>query len=568
MTPRTPLKVGTRTVPEGLTATAARLPNKLAIAERNTGGDGWRGKTFSELKRDVDGLAQWLIDCGAGPDTPVLIVSGNSVAHAAMRYAAMSVGAPITPVSENYALLGAKGGYERLKYVVSLIRPRFIFAETAVFAGAVEAVAPSEAVILSREPDAMAGAASYETAIATKPTETVAARVAALDPDAPAAYMLTSGSTGKPKAVIQTQRMICANLYQGWMTLGRAAGWDDVLLEWLPWSHVSGAFSSMAGALFGGTFYIDGGKPAPGRFEETLRNLREIPLRYFTNVPSGYAMLADALEQDAELRRVFFSKLRLALYGGAGLPQALYDRFQRLAIETVGKRIFFTTGYGATETTSGCMSIYFDTEEVGIGLPMPGLSLKLTPIGERYEIRLKGPVITPGYLGREDLRDHMFDEEGYYRIGDAAVFCDPDRPERGLKFAGRLAEEFKLDNGTWVSAGALRAALLETLAPHVVDVLVCGENRFGVGVLAWRSPAAQAEPVEALAERLAAFNANNPGASMRVRRFAFLDEPPNAEAHEISDKGAVNQALAKRRRAADIERLYQTPPPAGVFAFD
>ncbi len=568
MTPRAALETGVASVPLGLARSAKRAPDKTAVAERGRDGS-WIKKSFADLKADADSIAQWLIDRGAGASTPLLIVSGNSIAHAAMRYGAMAAGAPVTPVSENYALLGARGGYERLKHAVGLVSPTFIFAETAVFADAVAAAAPKGAVLVTREPHRFqGGAVDYEAVLKVSPTPAVSQRIHELDPDAPAAYMLTSGSTGKPKAVIQTQRMIVSNIHQGWMTLGKAAGWDDTLLEWLPWSHVSGAFSSMAAAIFGGSFYIDAGKPLPGKFDETVRNLKEIPLRYFTNVPSGYAMLAEALEADDQLREVFFSRLRLALYGGAGLPQPLYDRLQKLAVETVGERIFFTTGYGATETTSGAMSIYFDTEEVGIGLPMPGLSVKLVPLGGRYELRMKGPVVTPGYLGRNDLRAQMFDEEGFYKIGDTAQFCDPDRPERGLKFAGRLAEEFKLANGTWVAGGALRTKLLDRLSPYVAEVLICGEGHDGVGVLAWRPASSDARPTGEIAAKIAAFNQENPGASTRIRRFAFLSDPPDAEAHELSDKGAVNQALAKRRRSASIDSLYADPAPPDVLCFD
>ena len=569
MTPRAPLTVAVSSVPKGLALTAAQLPDKTAIAER--GADGaWVRKSYADLKKDADAVAQWLIDHGADATAPVLIVSDNSIAHATVRYGAMAAGAPITPVSANYALLGEKGGYERLRHVVNLIRPRFIFAETKAYAAAVAATAPEGAIVVTRDPDAFAqGAVAYADVLKSAAGPDMPMRIETLDPDAPAAYMLTSGSTGKPKAVIQTQRMITANLFQGWATLGKAAGWDDVLLEWLPWSHVSGAFSSMAAAMFGGSFYIDGGKPAPGLFDETIRNLREIPLRYFTNVPFGYAMLADALESDAALQETFFSKLRLMLYGGAGLPQPLYDRLQTLAVQSTGCRVFLTTGYGATETTSGCMSIYFDTREVGIGLPMPGLSVKMVPFEERYELRMKGPMVTKGYLRREDLETEIFDEEGFYRIGDTATFHDPAAPERGLAFAGRLAEEFKLANGTWVAGGALRAQLIKELSPHVSDALICGENRDGVGVLAWLAPQTDwAEAQDDIAVRIAAFNADNPGASVRIRRFGILTEPPNPEAHELSDKGTVNQALAKRRRAEDIERLYQDPAPQGVLSFD
>jgi len=284
------------------------------------------------------------------------------------------------------------------------------------------------------------------------------------------------------------------------------------------------------------------------------------------------------------LRRTFFSKLRLALYGGAGLPQALYDRLQKLAVESTGKRIFLTTGYGATETSSGCMAIYFDSEEVGIGLPMPGLTIKLIPLGDRYEIRMRGPMVTPGYLNQPTA--DIFDDEGFFKIGDCAEFIEAGNISKGLRFAGRLAEEFKLGNGTWVSAGAVRAALVQACTPIVSDALICGLNREYVAALGWlnrhaaeraigrelpASASALANDVdvrERIVNALERHNADNPGSSTRIRRFAFLQEPPSIDGHELSDKGTVNQSVALRRRADDVERLYAATPDAAVIVLD
>ncbi|MEO8115196.1 MAG: AMP-binding protein, partial [Phenylobacterium sp.] len=520
MTPREPLRIGTPSVPAGLARQAERVPDKTHLAERAGAEREWRRQTFAQAKAESDAVAQWLLDRSIPTGRPVMILSGNSIAHGTMRYGAMAASVPVSPVSTNYSLMGAAGGFERLRHVVDLVRPAVIFAETAAYAPAVAACAPGVPVI-SREPEAFGAAGvSLDGVLATRFTGAVATSIAKLDPDAPAAYMLTSGSTGRPKAVIQTQGMIAANLHQGWQTLGEAAGWDDVLLEWMPWSHVSGAFTSMAAAIFGGSLFIDEGKPLPGLFEETIRNLREIPLRYFTNVPAGYAMLVQALEQDEVLRRTFFKDLRLMLYGGAGLPQPVYDRLQALAVATCGHRVFLTTGYGATETTSGCMSIYFPTDKVGIGLPMPGLSVKMVPLDDRYELRMKGPMVTPGYLDAPEVNATIRDEEGFYRIGDTGRFHDPADPAQGLAFAGRLAEEFKLDTGTWVSGGALRLQLLGALSPLASDLLICGEGQGAVGVLAWPAPGADPTDLAAVAEKLALHNRANPGSSTRVAHFA------------------------------------------------
>ncbi len=553
-------------VPTELARQAERMPDKPYLAERPAPGAAWVKHSYAAMKRDADAFAAWLLERAVERDRSVLVLSGNSIAHTIVKYGAMSAGIPFCPVSANYALM--PGDFGRLRHVVGLVRPAVVFAaEAKRYARALDTVDFGDALVVTDDPGALSRAAvSIGETLATAVTPAVARAIAALDPDAPAAYMLTSGSTSLPKAVVQTQRMITANLAQGRQVLGDTAGWSGDMLDWLPWSHVSGAFTQMGVLTSGGTLYIDGGKPLPGLFEESIGNLREIAPRFYVNVPAGYAMLADALERDAGLRRRFFGNLRLALYGGAGLPQPLYDRFQALAIETVGERIFFTTGYGATETSSGCMAIYFPTEKVGIGLPMPGLSLKLVPNGDRYEIRLRGPMILERYLGSDAARE-LFDGEGYFRTGDAAQFHDPEDIGQGLKFAGRLTEDFKLATGTWAPAGRLRPAFLEACAPLLAEALVCGENRAYLAVLAWPTAAARELGTALspqLAERLAAFNAGR-GSSERIERLALLHEPPSANDHELSDKGTVNQRVALARRAADVERLYAAQPDGDVI---
>lgn len=566
MTPRASLEFDSPTVIEGFNAGAEISPEKIALAERGADGE-WSTKTFQGLKSDVHSVAQWLLDNGGGPDTPVMFISGNSIAHATVRYGALAIGAPIAPVSENYALLGAKSGFEKLEYAISLIRPRFIFAETSAFADAVRACA-GDAVVISAQPDAVPGAAAYVEIINTKVSDDVVAASARIDPDAPAAFMLTSGSTGRPKAVIHTNRMMRACVAQSWWAMKDTGAWDNMILEWLPWSHVSGLYVSIAAALVGGSYYIDGGRPLPGRFDQTLENIRDLSLNYYTSVPAGYSMLADALEQDAALRDHFFKNMRLMLFGGAALPQPLYDRLQALAIASVGERILITSGYGATETTSGCMSIYFPTETVGIGLPLPGLSLKLLPHQGRFEVRMKGCHITPGYLGRDDFKETSLDDEGFYRTGDTAEFIDAHVPEHGLRFAGRLSEEFKLNTGTWVAGGALRVSLLKALGPEVMEMLICGENRDRIGILAWMSPRAGEGALEMVRRKIESYNQTNSTSSTRVRRFGILVTPPDSERGELSEKGSVNQALAIRRRTAEVDALYADPPPNGLLTFD
>jgi feruloyl-CoA synthase len=565
VTPELPLANYLSNLPKVLAQRAARHPQKTYLAERRGGKNSpWTHASYEQINTRSQAFAAWLLARHIDKSRSVLILSGNSIAHAVIKYGAMAARVPACPVSVNYALMG--GDYGRLKHVIQLVKPAVVFAEqTALYKKALESVDFGDAAVITDNPGEIArlvgsGEVHATTEVlATAITAAVAESIESIEPDEPTLYMLTSGSTSLPKAVIQTQRMLASNLAQGQQVLGATAGWDDVMLDWLPWNHVSGAYTKMGTLTSGGTLYIDGGRPMPGAFDESLQNLKEIAPKFYVNVPFGYAMLADAIEKDDELRQRFFGNLRLALYGGAGLPQALYDRFQQLAVDTVGERIFFTTGYGATETSSGCMAIYFPTEEVGIGLPMPGLTLKLVPNADRYEVRLKGPMITPGYLGlsAEDNRK-IFDDEGFYRTGDATQLHDPNDLGKGLKFAGRLAEEFKLSSGTWVSAGRLRAQLIEALSPLVSDLLICGENRDRLAILAWPKAAVDAALEADLAARLRSFNSGR-GASERITSFSILREPPSVDAHEVSDKGTINQRVALLRRAADVDRLYQQP---------
>ena len=564
VTPVTALKAFKPNIPAELARQALAIGDKTYLAQRSSSGGPWIRQSYRAMKRDADAIAEWLLNQKIAPGRCVLILSGNSIAHAAMKFGAMSAQVPACPVSINYALMA--GDFGRLRHIIALVRPAVVFAEQAsLYKRALETVDFGDAAVVTDDPGSLQRpATSLASVLDTPVTSAVSHAIVSIDPDAATAYMLTSGSTSLPKAVIQTQRMICSNIAQASQVLGETAGWKDVMLDWLPWNHVSGAFTKMGVLTSGGTLYIDGGRPIPGQFDESIANLKELAPAFYVNVPLGYAMLADSLERDAELRKRFFGGVRLALYGGAGLPQALYDRLQQMAVDTVGQRIFFTTGYGATETASGCMAIYFPTEEVGIGLPMPGLTLKLVPTGVRYEVRLRGAMITPGYLANPEANKNIFDDERYYRTGDTAQFHDPDDIGKGLKFAGRLAEDFKLATGSWVSAGRLRVQLLEACAPLLSELLICGETRDYLAVLAWRSTAGQnagSAIQQLLAERLCVFNAGR-GASERIERLRLLDGPPSVDAHEVSDKGTINQRVALTRRAADVELLYAVTPDA------
>jgi len=562
-------------------------PDKVAYARRGPGGAvndaPWESISYAELLAQVLRIAAWFGARNAQGEV-LLLLTGNSIAHAVLRLGAMVSGVVICPVSAAYVAAG--GDFARLSHVLELVKPKYLFAEAEGDAAAAKGILQrtSRTLIVATRSEMPQGFADVYTL-----AELLKTAPDATDPevgaDAPAAYMLTSGSTGRPKAVCQSQRMILSNLHQAWQILGQAAGWSDRMLDWLPWSHVSGAFNLYAAAVFGGSLYIDDGKPVAGLFEETIANLRSMSLRYFCNVPLGYGMLVEALQRDAELREVFFRDLRLMLYGGAGLSQPVMDALQGMAVQTCDHRITMTTGYGLTESSSGCMAIYFPTDKVGIGLPLPGVETRLVPLeDDRYEIRLRGPNVMAGYLNNPEASADAFDEEGCFRTGDAARFHEASDPEQGLAYAGRLVEEFKLNSGTWVQAGAVRAELLAALAPLASDVLLCGINRDYLAALLVPNVPALTELVGSdeplgtgsqinehaavqtrLAECLANYNRVHPGNSTAVRRLAFMAQLPDPQRHEISDKGTINQRIAAEHREAEIETLYATTPPSWVL---
>ena len=561
---RVPLEVGDANLPRAMLKRAAMMGDKSAIAWRGPDGS-WQHLRYDQLARDIEAAAQWLIDHVPRGRTLVLI-AGNGPETAILTVAAWAAGVMLCPVGPAYGLAG--GALTRLRHVFSRTNPAIVYADPVpALAAAVEAVAGDDVLVIARDPSLYGRpSVDFGQLLAIARTHTVTDSIDALDPDATAAYMLTSGSTGLPKLVELSLANLAANSAQGLMSIGRAAGWGDMMLDWLPWHHAAGAGLLRATLLNGGTIYVDGGKPVPGLFEESLRNMREIPVAYVNNVPSGYAMLVDAMERDALLRATFFSKLRLMLYGGAGLPQHVHDRLQEMAIAETGHRIHMTTGYGMTESVSGCMTIHFPTDKVGIGLPAPGLEVKLVPYDGRYEVRLRGPNLMRGYLDEPAKTAEAFDEEGFYRTGDLAVFHEPGRPEAGLAFAGRLAEEFKLTSGTWVYGGQLREALLKALAPHIAELVLCDDNREVLGVLAWAKPGAPGDLLDWAAARLAEFNTGQRGGSATVRRFALFGTPPDPAANEVSDKGTINRRAVLDNRPADLDRLYAAVPGADIRA--
>jgi feruloyl-CoA synthase len=573
-TPRTPVPA---TLAAGLVTQAARLGDRTLIAERDATGQ-WQPVSYAAAWSAATRIAGWLLGRAPGAEPErILIVSGNSTAHALLSLGAAVAGVPICPVSERYAR--AEGGLGRLAHAVTAVRPTLVFAEqVAPIAEALRAVLPDGVTLMARDAEHWPGAIAWDEVVANEPLADPSAHVAALEPDTVLRFMLTSGSTGLPKVVAQTNRMWCSLFSGANAALSRASGWGVRTLDWMPWSHVAGASVLIGSLLNGGSFYLDAGRPTPDLFGVTLANLADVQPLFFANVPFAFGLLCDALEGDAQLRKRFFEHLQLCLYGGAGLPQPVYDRFQAMAEETIGERVMFTTGYGCTEATAGVMSITWPTTEVGVGLPVPGVQVKLVPLADppgeprRYEARFRGECVMPGYLGDPDATARAFDDEGFYRTGDALRFADPSRPEAGLVFAGRLAEEFKLLSGVFVRGGEVRDRILAAAAPVVLDVVLCGEGQGELGVLVWPNPAGVATSIghgadpdavlDWLAARLATPAA---GSASRIARLALLDKPPDPNVGELSDKGSVNQAIARRHRADDVERLYAGGPGVRIL---
>lgn len=571
-------------VPGLLRRWAAEAPERTWLAQRRGPQRAWLRLSYGEARVAVDAVSQALIDAQAGADHPVMILSGNSLEHAVLTMAAMQVGAPAAPISPAYSLVSRD--HARLRHVAALVRPRVVFVQDGPpFDAALASLDLRDAVVVHVErPPTRVPSVAWDAWVGARPTPEVERRLARVGPDTVGKLLFTSGSTGTPKGVPNTQRMMCANL-QMYLSCRPREPSDPppVLLDWLPWNHTMGGNAVFHPVLAdGGTLHIDDGRPVPGAFDETVRNLREISPTYMSNVPAAWAMLAATLEQDDALARRFFCRLRLMGYGGATLPEDLYRRLQALAVRHTGERIVMVTGWGGTETGPTATSTYWDTDRVGlIGLPFPGVELKLVPAGSRYEVRVRGPIVMTGYHRQPELTAAAFDEDGFYRIGDAATFVDPDRPAEGLVFAGRVVEDFKLDTGTFVQVGTLRVAALAAVSPVAQDALVTGQDRPYAGLLVWPNLTAcrqvaglphadlaelVAHPavVARLRDGLRALNAQAGGSSGRIGRALFLLEPPSVDGGEITDKGYVNQRAGLERRAAEVARLYAEPPERDV----
>jgi feruloyl-CoA synthase len=583
---RTPLKAYEKHIPASLAKWASEAPNRIWLAQRTGTERQWRKVSYGEAKRTVDSLTQALLNLGLKPGSPVAILSGNSIEHALMTQAAMQARFPAAPVSPAYSLMSHD--HVKLKYLFDLIKPAVVMVQDGpAFEKALKAL-PLDGVTIIHVARPCEGIESVAFAdlAATPVTGDVEESIAAITPDTVGKLLFTSGSTGMPKAVINTQAMMCANAAMMMQVRPREAGATlPTVLDWMPWNHTMGGNAAFHPVLVdGGTLYIDDGRPMPGMIEETLKNLREISPTYYANVPAGYAALAAAMEKDDALCRSFFKNMGLMAYGGARLPDDLYERMQALAVRATGERIVFYTGWGSTETAPTSTGTYWDTERVGlIGLPFPGVELKMVPVGSKYELRLRGVNVTPGYFGRPDLTKAAFDDEGFYCIGDAGVFVDDKDPVQGIIFAGRVVEDFKLTTGTFVHVGSLRTDAIAAATPVVQDALVAGQDRPFVGLLAWPNLHAcrlivgnadasyeevvrHPEVLACLKRGLDAHNKSTEGASsMRVARAMLMVEPASIDGNELTDKGYINQRAGLERRAALVERLYADPPGEEVI---
>jgi feruloyl-CoA synthase len=585
-----------RELTEKLVYWADQAPERVFAAQRDARGR-WREVTYAAMLERVRSLATALVGRELSAERPIAILSGNDLEHLQLALAAMWVGIPYSPVSPSYSL--AATDFDKLRRILAVLTPGLVFAADAhAFAPAIAAAAPDDADIVLTEGDMTHGvlkgrrSESFASLLATPASAPASAAAsaaatrahAALTPDTIAKLLFTSGSTSHPKAVVTTQRMLCANQQMMLQCMRFLGEKPPVLLDWLPWNHVFGGSHNVGLVLYnGGTLYLDDGKPTAQSFARTVRNLREIAPTIYFNVPKGWEDLALALEADAALCKKFFSRLDLLFYSGASLSQAVWDRLDRLAEATVGERIQMSTGFGMTETAPSCLfTTALEVRAGDVGLPAPGCEVKLVPQGGKLEARFRGPHVMPGYWRDPEQTRNAFDADGFYRTGDAFTLIDPSQPDRGFAFDGRVAEDFKLATGTFVSVGPLVLRVIAAGSPYVLNAVVTGMNRNDVGLLIFpridlcRTLAAAgdgdvkailAAPAvrsffQSLIDRL---SHEGTGSSNRIARAYVLPDAPSFAHHEITDKGSINQRAVLEHRAALIEALYSGALPDAII---
>ena len=572
-----------RSIVDALAEWAEKTPDAMLIADRQ--GEGWRQLTFAEVVERIQPLAQALLDAGLSQDRPLMILSGNEIEHFLLGMAAIWVGIPYAPISPAYSLISTD--YGKLQHIAGLLTPGMVYAsDGAKFAPAVDAVfGPDVPLIVRSNPVSGRSSGVFDDLLKTPVTDAVARAHDEITPDTIAKVLFTSGSTGLPKGVITTNRMMACNQQMIRQALAFVTDEPPVLLDWMPWNHVAGGSHNTGIAIYnGGSFYIDDGQPTPARFGRTLENLGMVQPTFFTNVPKAYEFLVGAFDEHPEARRNLFARVKVLQYAGAGLPQHVFEGLHRAALREAGERIMIITGYGSTETAPFASTTTWPVEEAGhIGLPAAGIAFKLVPSGDKTELRLKGPNVTPGYWRDAEKTAEAFDEEGFYKIGDAVRFADPEDLSKGLVFDGRVTEDFKLSTGTWVNFAAVRSGVIAACAPLIRDVVITGLDRNFIGAMIFPDlvacarqaglPAdAEAEAILAhpsvrqkFAESLAGLADKATGSSNHVARALLLVEPPDIDKGEVTDKGSINQRAVRTHRPDLAESLYAEPPGPDIF---
>jgi feruloyl-CoA synthase len=556
---------------------AASAPDRTFVARRDPGG-GWRTISYAQMLQRAQRIGQALLDAGLSVERPLAILSGNDLEHLSLAMGAMWAGVPYVPVSTAYSLVSQD--YGKLRHILGVTTPGMVFAGGPEYAKAIAAAVPAEVPVVMTE-GAVEGrtVSRFDELLAAVPGPALDAAHAQVGPDTIAKFLFTSGSTKQPKGVITTHRMLCANQQMLRQCLGFMADEPPVLVDWLPWNHVFGGSHNVGLTLYnGGTLYIDDGKPTPAGIAETLRNLREISPTIYFNVPKGLEEIANAMDRDAALRDTLFKRCKAFMFAGAALSQAVWDKLHAHAEAAVGERVRVITGLGMTETAPSCTFAVGTAVASGhIGLPVPGVDVKLIHDADsgKTEIRFRGPNVMPGYWRMPEQTAEAFDDEGFYRTGDAARWIDAEHPQRGLFFDGRTAEDFKLSTGTFVSVGPLRAKIIAAGEPCVQDAVITGLNRDDVGALLFpradevrRLAGASADAplpevlhrpavrafFQALADRLWR---EATGSANRVARLHVLAEPPSIDKGEVTDKGSINQRAVLQHRASLVEALYE-----------
>jgi feruloyl-CoA synthase len=574
---KTPLPPYPDRATEPLLHWAREKPDATLFAERGPDGE-WRRLSFAQALENTRRLGQFLLDAGLSAERPLVVLSGNDLAHAQLALAAIHVGIPYAAVSPAYALIASD--FARLESVFETLTPGMVFtADAEPFEKALDQVAGPDILRLHLR-GARSPAEDFTTALKTEPTEAVETAHAAITPDTVAKFLFTSGSTGMPKAVANTHRMICSNQLMAITCFAFFKEEPPVLLDWAPWHHTAGGNKLFFLPVFqGGTLHIDDGNPTPAGIEKTVRNLRDVSPNWYFNVPKGFEALIPFLKQDAALRESLFRNLKMLWYAGAGMAQHVWDDLTSLAEQTVGERIVIGTGLGATETAPAALFCTWPQDQAGnVGLPCPGVSLKLVPMEGKLDARVKGPNITPGYWRAPELTAKAFDEEGYYCFGDALRPADPNDLSAGFLFDGRTAENFKLDTGTWVSTGALRTRFIDHFGGLARDVAIAGADRpylsaivfpdvealraiSGLGKdAALRDIYADDKVRAAMGGKLSTLAKEATGSSNRVRKMILAEDPPDFASGEQTDKGSINQRMVLSRRQELVDELYSDSP--------